>query len=1318
MGSVKDNIYLENNGKRRLKTRYQVEGLERFYAEEKYPTEAMKGKLAVELMLTEQQVHKWFCHRRQKEKKSKINDTNSGGKQYRGVGLRKDGSRKVKRLSISCLKRVENQMPLNIRNSRNPRSAALGLELNDEDVNPGNYNAIDNIFVGINSSQERSTLQNGSPCKMQSTRLRLQNGNRFKMQPNRSLRQRKNTGKIESKKRKRKSELATGQTYVQEDAYDVAVTAVKSRLSGRFREDGPPLSIEYDPLPPGAFDSPLEPCCEDITASQDVQLMPSKKKLGRSSHLPELHLIQPDIDSANKVPTSAFVTTGLQSGHNKFTAGRSGGKVLLPPRYAPLHAEIGNMDKEVHVTGDDVDPFPSVNTFKGNTDTYSGMPDEWQSNLLSVQGEDEVQPKYMTMREKNQEKDLQKKRGYVLKLKWNVFQEEKRPQSQREVCKSLKQRDGAKITAARKRNLKKQSRKPEKLIEDECLEMRELQITSNVGVEMDETGRLNSKYHEGLPGRFPPASLRMKQLCLAHPWKDSKENVRNLFMVFRFLYTLSDVINLCPFTLDEFLQAFHVHESKLLGQIHIALLKLLLEDVEIELQSSVSTGKLTQCDSALSDCSFLRLTQAVKRRSFNVKVWKEFLNPLTWPEILRQVVMDAGFCPKRKKEMEILSKTADKEGSQTGYHGLVPGTLKCALFRILSKEGTNGLKISEIAKHVQNCDLNDLPSSNALEALICSSLSSDITLFERISSSAFRLRANFIHSRDGDHSCSETSGDMESDTVESDSEESDTGESAESAYEEQVIAHAPETGREGIYTGIPPALPPPRECRSQHDAIVGLRNEGNEVDRHCIDGTEIDESHVGDAWVLGLMEGEYADLSVEEKLNALVALFNLVNSGNIVQRTIKDPSRMASQFHSQVELHRIGNKQGRDKSTAAKKPSSVNTSRKTSKKRKRDRVYLKLSDLDSKSQASDPYCPESFSTQSICLGSDRRHNTYWQFFGGSLRDPGCGRVYFESSDDGHWEVIDNEEALDTLMALLDSRGVREVNLLSSLRSRGTLLRQEMRKPKSGVNQESGKYGREILSGDSSSGASIIENNQNDTVFEPENDSSVLSGAISLQFGGTEVENQHDWDHYRAFDRWVWGDFFQTLKVLKCNADRLLPCESCHDLYWPEEEHCMLCHTTFELDFDSEERYAVHVAKCKGRGHDESIRRCKVLSSRLQSLKAGMQAVEAVLPQEALEASWKKSGQKVWIKHLRRASSPTELAEVLTDLQNAIRDDWLLRSQSACREMLPFFPFTPQTTASMSFWLIRLDALISVNWEKTSPKDARQRRIRSKGKSTF
>lgn len=48
--------------------------------------------------------------------------------------------------------------------------------------------------------------------------------------------------------------------------------------------------------------------------------------------------------------------------------------------------------------------------------------------------------------------------------------------------------------------------------------------------------------------------------------------------------------------------------------------------------------------------------------------------------------------------------------------------------------------------------------------------------------------------------------------------------------------------------------------------------------------------------------------------------------------------------------------------------------------------------------------------QSIYLGSDRRYNRYWLFLGPCNEyDPGHKRVYFESSEDGHWEVIDTEE---------------------------------------------------------------------------------------------------------------------------------------------------------------------------------------------------------------------------------------------------------------------------------------------------------------------
>lgn len=51
--------------------------------------------------------------------------------------------------------------------------------------------------------------------------------------------------------------------------------------------------------------------------------------------------------------------------------------------------------------------------------------------------------------------------------------------------------------------------------------------------------------------------------------------------------------------------------------------------------------------------------------------------------------------------------------------------------------------------------------------------------------------------------------------------------------------------------------------------------------------TEIDESKSGQPWVLGLTEGEYSDLSVEERLRALVALVGIANEGNSIRSVLE-----------------------------------------------------------------------------------------------------------------------------------------------------------------------------------------------------------------------------------------------------------------------------------------------------------------------------------------------------------------------------------------------------------------------------------------------
>lgn len=53
------------------------------------------------------------------------------------------------------------------------------------------------------------------------------------------------------------------------------------------------------------------------------------------------------------------------------------------------------------------------------------------------------------------------------------------------------------------------------------------------------------------------------------------------------------------------------------------------------------------------------------------------------------------------------------------------------------------------------------------------------------------------------------------------------------------------------------------------------------------ENVEIDESKPGESWIQGLSEGDYSHLSVEERLNALVALIGLANEGNSIRAVLE-----------------------------------------------------------------------------------------------------------------------------------------------------------------------------------------------------------------------------------------------------------------------------------------------------------------------------------------------------------------------------------------------------------------------------------------------
>nr|GLL45459.1 homeobox-DDT domain protein RLT2-like isoform X1 [Ipomoea trifida] len=81
-------------------------------------------------------------------------------------------------------------------------------------------------------------------------------------------------------------------------------------------------------------------------------------------------------------------------------------------------------------------------------------------------------------------------------------------------------------------------------------------------------------------GEFPPKSVCLKKPFRAQPWIDSDMNVTNLLMVWRFLICFADARSLSPFTIDALVQAFHDTDSRLLGQVHIMLLRSITKDIE------------------------------------------------------------------------------------------------------------------------------------------------------------------------------------------------------------------------------------------------------------------------------------------------------------------------------------------------------------------------------------------------------------------------------------------------------------------------------------------------------------------------------------------------------------------------------------------------------------------------------------------------------------------------------------------------------------------------------------------------------------------
>ncbi|RVW64294.1 Homeobox-DDT domain protein RLT3 [Vitis vinifera] len=209
------------------------------------------------------------------------------------------------------------------------------------------------------------------------------------------------------------------------------------------------------------------------------------------------------------------------------------------------------------------------------------------------------------------------------------------------------------------------------------------------------------------------------------------------------------------------------------------------------------------------------------------------------------VKMKQPFCTLRKEAL-------DKELNPMVKYGLHPGTLKGELFSILLNQGNNGMKIPDLARCMQISELNLAGTTEELELLIYSTLSSDITLYEKISSSSYCLRiTSHINEAENFQSDTDDSGSIDDDSKDNRKYSSNNDSDSDS--------RTPNLGK--------------LNYMNHHKQRKGM----------LTIYTEIDETYPGEVWLLGLVEGEYSDLSIEEKLNALMALVDLVSGGSSIR---------------------------------------------------------------------------------------------------------------------------------------------------------------------------------------------------------------------------------------------------------------------------------------------------------------------------------------------------------------------------------------------------------------------------------------------------
>ncbi|CAK8577651.1 unnamed protein product [Lathyrus sativus] len=1472
-GESNSKIVVYNEGqskpKRQMKTPFQLETLEKAYALDNYPSEPVRVELSEKLGLTDRQLQMWFCHRRLKDKKesaapkkeavapkkgpvsrkpaaeplldSPVDDLRLGSDHGNGYGSGSgSGSSPYTRfepriatpvsvvyyespqaeMELRAIACVEDQLGEPLRED----GPILGIEF--DQLPPDAFGAP----IAVPEHQKRPRLAYDSKIygrhDVKTNKAMARTFPEYQYSPNQSGARSDAFGQFSQ------SHLNVPKEGPSKKPQSVLGNERLPRIHGI---KGHSSRVSQQDKQGSPFQSPSQD--NDVAPSRE--LYTSTGKVGMNSHLTDSQTVGPENTYASPSGQS------LQSNAMHIDRKRKGDDVKITK---DVEANDMRIRKELE---------KQENLRRKN--------EERVKKEMERQDRERRKEEERLMRERLREEERTKreeKRESERREKY-LLRENLKAERMRQKEELRKEKDEERRKAAlEKATARKIAKESMELIEDEQLEMMELAASSkglSSIIRLDFDTLQNIESFRGSLCLFPPKSVKLRKPFAIQPWINSEENIGNLLMVWRFLITFADVLELWPFTLDEFVQAFHDYDSRLLGEIHVSLLKVIMKDIEDVARTPSSGLGMNQNGAANSGGGHPEIVEGAYAWGFDIRNWHRHLNQLTWPEIFRQLALSAGYGPQFKKSSIPCSRANNKNegrscedvvsalrngsaavnavakmqergllGPRRSRHRLTPGTVKFAAFHVLSLEDGDGLNVIELAEKIQKSGLRDLTTSKTPEASISVALTRDAKLFERVAPSTYCVRAAFRKDpADAESILSEARkkiqifengflAEEDADDVEREESESEVDEDPEvddlvnpsSVHKtSELFNDFSSNGKENQghdgklkeeFDKDLPCFPDNGSKNAGYPSAISgqpVACENISAGNLGKDNMEIDESKSGESWIQGLTEGEYSDLSVEERLNALVVLVGVANEGNSIRVVLEDRLEAANALKKQMlaEAH-IDKTRGKDDNVnksdfpsingikvetqlacaaVESNPSPLldtnicnNNNEDSPSKAENKRLALVGQSLSEKPSSGQDLCigldnpqtmlsaqyskrsrsqlksyishiaEEMYIYRSLPLGQDRRHNRYWQFVASaSCNDPGSGRIFVEYHD-GKWRLIDSEEAFDTLLNSLDSRGIRESHLHLMLLKIENAFKENVQK-----NAKCAKIGNtneirvknEADETDSSPDHHTSSDSPSSTLCGLSSDTSETSSSFRIELGKSESDKKAALGRYQDLQQWMWKECYNPsiLCASKYGKKRCKPqvdiCDVCLNLYCLEDSHCNHCHLTFPSNDGL--TVSKHAIQCGDKLAKDICILESPLPLRTRLLKALLAFIEVSVPPEAFQSIWTEDIRRLWGVKLSRSSSAEELLQILTLFERALKRDFLSSPFATIGDLLGMntisetaaltsmdlksvtvLPWVPRTTSAVSLRLFELDTSITyVKLEKPEPYQEKEAR---------